>query len=59
MDAAFRFVGSAAFAAPGELRVERDGDVTRLELNTDGDLAPEAVILLEGRHALSAGSFIL
>jgi serralysin len=58
-DEAFRFVGSAPFSAPGELRVAWDGEATRLELNTDGDLAPETVVLVEGRHALSAGNFLL
>ncbi len=55
---AFTFIGSSAFSAPGQVRVEQRGGNTLVEASTDNDAAQMAFTLL-GLHTLAAGDFIL
>jgi Ca2+-binding RTX toxin-like protein len=56
---AFSFIGNAEFSAPGQVRFTIEGDDTVVYLNTRGDLAADAVIVLHGVHALTASDFVL
>ncbi len=55
----FAFIGSSAFSAPGQIRLERAGNETLILLNTDRDTAAEAVIALAGTHDMRTGWFVL
>jgi Ca2+-binding RTX toxin-like protein len=54
---AFSFIGNAEFSAPGQVRFTIEGGDTVVRLNTRGDLAADAVIVLHGVHALTVGDF--
>jgi predicted dienelactone hydrolase len=58
---AFSYIGTSAFTAAGQLRVEASGDDVLVHLNTDGDLDPEMtiVLLLTTTGQMSSGDFIL
>ena len=58
-DQAFSFIGTHAFTKAGQLRYETVGSFTFVLLNTDADLAPEAVIGLQGTLDVSKGWLIL
>lgn len=60
---AFSFIGTAAFSgAPGEIRYYQEPlciTATFLQINTDSDIEPEAMIMLEGILAPEANWFVL
>ena len=62
-DQAFVFIGEAAFGSnkAGQLRAIYDfgKDVTRVELNTDGDSGAEYFFNVAGQHTFVAADFIL
>jgi Ca2+-binding RTX toxin-like protein len=55
----FTFIGTADFTAPGQVRwVTVDGE-TFIDLNTDADSTPEAIIHVSGQHTVDATWFLL
>ena len=55
----FTFVGGAAFAGLGQVRVFQSGGNTFVDLNTTGNNAPDMRIKLDGLVTLDAADFIL
>jgi Ca2+-binding RTX toxin-like protein len=55
----FTFIGTADFTAPGQIRLVTVDGETFLDLNTDGDSTPEAIIHVSGQHAVDASWFLL
>jgi Ca2+-binding RTX toxin-like protein len=56
-DGVFSRIGnSAVFDMPGQMRLSQHGATTWLELNTDGDVAAEATILLNGFHTSASAA---
>ncbi|HEU0215481.1 MAG TPA: hypothetical protein VFQ90_02400 [Stellaceae bacterium] len=47
-DQNFAFIGTAAFTAPGQINWFSNGTDTFIQLNTDADLAADAVVQLSG-----------
>jgi len=60
-DQSFRFIGSAPFSAPGQLRwwYSTKADETLVILNADGDMQAEGFIRLDGHYQPSADWFVL
>lgn len=58
-DDALAFIGAAAFAAPGQVRVVQSGGITVVEANVAGDLSPDLRIELTGLFVLDAADFLL
>ena len=59
-DQAFEFVSNAAFSGtPGELRFERIGMGTLVELDVDGDRSADGHFLISGYPSLNASDFLL
>ena len=60
-DDAFKFIGSAGFKKPGQIRATQDGADTLVELNTEGAGGAEMAILLTGfaANTLTALDFVL
>jgi len=60
-DQSFRFIGSAPFSAPGQLRwwYSTKADETLVILNADGDMQAEGFIRLDGHYQPSADWFFL
>jgi Ca2+-binding RTX toxin-like protein len=56
---AFVFIGSAAFSDAGQVRFQVVGGETRVLLNTDNDAAAEAMIRVDGVHAMTSSWFLL
>ena len=52
----FTFIGTAAFTAPGQINWSTNGTDTFIQLNTDADLAAEAIIQL---HTAPSGNSVL
>ena len=52
----FTFIGTAAFTAPGQINWSNNGTDTFIQLNTDADLAAEAIIQL---HTAPSGDLVL
>jgi len=55
----FSFVGTGAFTAAGQINWFTDGHDTFVQLNTDTDTAPEAMIRIQGVHTVDATWFNL
>jgi trimeric autotransporter adhesin len=58
-DQNFSFVGTAGFTAPGQINWFTNGTDTFIELNTNADLAADAVIQVSGVHTVDASWFLL
>ncbi len=60
-DQAFTFIGSAAFTAPGQLRVVADGSNTLIQANVNNNLGIDFEILVVGvgSGAFGSGDFVL
>lgn len=58
---AFRYIGTAAFTAAGQVRIVPDliNSTITVQVNTDADSSPEMTIRLNGLSTLAAGDFIL
>jgi hypothetical protein len=56
---AFKFIGTAAFSAEGQIRATASGGATIVELNTVGAAGAEMAIVLNGLVPLAAGDFAL
>ena len=56
---AFQFIGARAFSAAAQLSYGFAGSDTIISANTDYDAAAEFQIVLNGRHYMIAGDFIL
>jgi hypothetical protein len=55
----FAFIGAASFSAAGQVRAQRSGGHTLVELSNDADTAPELSFAIAGRLALTAADFLL
>lgn len=55
----FRWSGTLAFSAPGQLRYAWSGETTVISGNTDSDSSAEFQVVLAGRFSLAADDFIL
>jgi hypothetical protein len=55
----FSFIGTGAFTAAGQINWFTDGHDTFIELNTDADADPEAMIRIQGVHTAEAAWFNL
>jgi Ca2+-binding RTX toxin-like protein len=55
----FRFVGTGAFTAAGQVRFQHQDGITIVQANVEGDLAPEMEIAIVGTINLGAGDFLL
>jgi Ca2+-binding RTX toxin-like protein len=55
----FSFVGTGAFTAAGQINWFTDGHDTFIEMNTDADADPEAMIRIQGVHTVEAAWFNL
>jgi Ca2+-binding RTX toxin-like protein len=53
----FRFVGTGAFTAPGQINWFSDGHDTFIALNTDADAGTEMLIRVQGVHTVDASWF--
>jgi Ca2+-binding RTX toxin-like protein len=56
---AFVFIGTAAFSDAGQVRFQVVGGETRVFLNTDNDTAAEAMVRVDGVHAMASNWFNL
>ena len=54
----FTFVDGPVFTAPGQVRVVQVGQDTHVLFNNDGDLDPDAMIVLSGARGVDGGDFI-
>ncbi len=54
-----RFVGTAPFTGPGQVRIAFEGGVTLVMVNLDGDPSSESIIRLSGTIACTSRDFIL
>ena len=59
IDDGFEFIGTNPFTAPGQINYIVGRSDTYIQLNTDGDLDPEAVICVVGQHTVDSGWFAL
>ena len=59
IDDDFEFIGTNPFTAPGQINYIVGRSDTYIQLNTDGDLDPEAVICVVGQHTVDSGWFAL
>ena len=57
-DQAFTFIGAGSFTAAGQIRSFNNGVDTFIELNTDGDITAEAMVRVQGVHAVDASWFV-
>jgi len=57
-DQHFAFIGTHAFYAPGQVRVDDSGGVTHLYANIDADMAAEMAIEFSGFRIVLAGDFV-
>lgn len=55
----FAFRGTAAFTGEGQVRAIQVGNLTYVELNIVGSLAPDSIIRLNGAITLAANDFVL
>jgi Ca2+-binding RTX toxin-like protein len=55
----FSFIGTGAFTAAGQINWFTNGQDTLVELNTDTDATPEALIRIQGVHTVDATWFNL
>ena len=53
------FIGTAAFTAPGQVRVFTLGADAYVQVNTLGNAGAELLILVRGAGLLEAGDFLL
>jgi hypothetical protein len=58
-DQNFTFIGTAAFAAPGQINWFTNGTDTFIQLNTNADLAADSVIQVNGVQTVDASWFFL
>ncbi len=58
-DPPFDFIGTAAFTAPGQVRVQEVNGNTIVQINTIGNGVADMAIRLIGPHTLVAGDFLL
>jgi Ca2+-binding RTX toxin-like protein len=58
-DQNFTFIDTAAFTAPGQINWFTNGTDTFIQLNTNADLAADAVIQVNGVHTVDASWFFL
>jgi hypothetical protein len=58
-DQNFTFKDTAAFTAPGQINWFTNGTDTFIQLNTNADLAADAVIQVNGVHTVDASWFFL
>ena len=56
---AFRFIGTHAFTAAGQVKFGFSGSYTIVSANTDADASAEFQVALYGHHSLIRGDFIL
>lgn len=56
---AFEFIGTDAFDATGQVRIERDGSDLYVQADRNGDGRVDVEILIEDTSSLTAGDFIL
>ena len=54
----FTFMGSAAFTGLGQVRFTVSGGNTLVQMNTQGGVAAEMAIILQGIHGLTTADFI-
>ena len=54
-----KFMGTAPFTAPGQIRIAFEGGATLVMVNLDGDPSPESIIRLSGTITLTPRDFIL
>src|SRR5262245_4193498 len=58
-DQNFTFMDTAAFTAPGQINWYTNGTDTFIQLNTNADMAADAVIQVNGVHTVDASWFFL